>query len=370
MFAATGLALVSVALCFAALGRRFDEDGGPVVYARAAFGETASFLVGWVAYVSALASTSAVTAGVVASVAPGLGLAGVVAERSAAALTVALLALLCLAGIRISARTWTTLTVLKLLPLLALVAAFAALGVPQAAARPPDVAGGGSLLHAALTAAFTYQGFEVVPVIAGQVRAPERAVPRATVWSLVLAAALYVVIQAACVLALPALATSSAPLSETAAIIGGPSLAALVSAGAVVSTVAICFAMMVVTPRYLSALAKADALAFHLDRMAPNGVPQRALAVTWLLVTILVLSVGRAQLFVLSGLAVQMQYMVSAMALGTLARRRAFGLTWREGRLAVPAMLVGLALAAGATTREWLVTAAFVVLGVLLRRVR
>jgi hypothetical protein len=104
--------------------------------------------------------------------------------------------------------------------------------------------------------------------------------------------------------------------------------------------------------------------------MAPNGVPQRALGVTWLLVTILVLSVGRAQLFVLSGLAVQMQYVVSALALGVLARRRAFGLTWREGRLAVPAMIVGLALAAGATTQEWLVTAAFVVLGVLLRAVR
>jgi amino acid transporter len=371
VFAATGLALVSVALCFAALGRRFDEDGGPVVYARAAFGETASFLVGWVAYVSALASTSAVTAGVVASVAPGLGLAGIVAERGAAALTVALLALLCLAGIRVSARTWTALTVLKMLPLLALVAAFAAQGVPQAAAAPPSGAGGGaSLLHAALTAAFTYQGFEIVPVVAGQVRSPERVVPRATVWSLVIAAALYVVIQAACVFALPALATTSAPLSDTAAVIGGPSLASLVSAGAIVSTVAICFAMMVVTPRYLSALAKGDALAFHLDRMAPNGVPQRALGVTWLLVTILVLSVGRAQLFVLSGLAVQMQYVVSALALGVLARRRAFGLTWREGRLAVPAMIVGLALAAGATTQEWLVTAAFVVLGVLLRAVR
>ena len=46
VFALTGLALLPAALTFATLGRRFDEDGGPVVFARAAFGERVSFLVG------------------------------------------------------------------------------------------------------------------------------------------------------------------------------------------------------------------------------------------------------------------------------------------------------------------------------------
>src|SRR5512133_1498039 len=59
VFVATGLALLPTALTFARLGSRFDEDGGPIVFARAAFGERVSFLVGWVAYVSALFSTSA-----------------------------------------------------------------------------------------------------------------------------------------------------------------------------------------------------------------------------------------------------------------------------------------------------------------------
>src|SRR5512147_279266 len=53
VFVCTGLALLPAAACFAALGRRFDEDGGPVVFARAAFGPRVSFLVGWIAYVSA-----------------------------------------------------------------------------------------------------------------------------------------------------------------------------------------------------------------------------------------------------------------------------------------------------------------------------
>src|SRR5512145_3197168 len=58
VFVATGLALLPAALTFARLGSRFDEDGGPVVFERAAFGEPVAFVVGWVAYVSAVFSTS------------------------------------------------------------------------------------------------------------------------------------------------------------------------------------------------------------------------------------------------------------------------------------------------------------------------
>jgi amino acid transporter len=44
VFVATGLALLPAAATFAILGRRFDVDGGPVVFARAAFGERVAFL--------------------------------------------------------------------------------------------------------------------------------------------------------------------------------------------------------------------------------------------------------------------------------------------------------------------------------------
>ena len=80
---------------------------------------------------------------------------------------------------------------------------------------------------AALVATFTYQGFEIVPVLAGQARRPAFSVPLATVGSLVIAAVLYVVLQAACAAALPHLASSPAPLVEAAAVYGGPGLAAL-----------------------------------------------------------------------------------------------------------------------------------------------
>ncbi|MCS6902110.1 MAG: amino acid permease, partial [Myxococcales bacterium] len=60
---AVALALLPVAFTFAELGRRFPEDGGPILYARAAFGDDAAFLVGWISYLSATASTAAVISG-------------------------------------------------------------------------------------------------------------------------------------------------------------------------------------------------------------------------------------------------------------------------------------------------------------------
>ncbi|HKC13668.1 MAG TPA: amino acid permease, partial [Vicinamibacteria bacterium] len=93
VFAVTGLALLPVALAFAVLGRRFDEDGGPVVFARAAFGDFASFLVGWVAYVSAFLSASAVMVGLTNATAPSLGLTSPLALRLSATALVTILAL-------------------------------------------------------------------------------------------------------------------------------------------------------------------------------------------------------------------------------------------------------------------------------------
>ena len=116
VFALTALALVPVALVFAALGRRFDEDGGPVLFARAAFGELFSFLVGWLAYVSAILSASAVMFGLASALAPVLGFQAPLPFRLACAVLVTGLCLVVASGISISAFTWTALTVLKLLP--------------------------------------------------------------------------------------------------------------------------------------------------------------------------------------------------------------------------------------------------------------
>jgi amino acid transporter len=367
-FALTGLALVPVAFAFAVLGRRFDADGGPVVFARAAFGERASFLVGWVAYVSAFLSTAAVVAGLSQALAPSLGLEGPLGQRALASALVTVLAGIVASGIRVSARAWTGLTVLKLLPLAALLLAFLTLSGPSpmaAVARAPDTA----WLRAGLTVMFAYQGFEIVPVIAGQVRSSERSVPLATVGSLLVAVLLYVGLVWACVAALPELATSAAPLAASAGIWGGPGLSRWVGAGTSVSALGICLGMMVTTPRYLSALASGERTLLGLDGMSPAGVPVRALAVTWGLVLLFVNLGDLSELFALSSIAVLMQYGVTAAALAALSWRRERGLRPPHALLAVPTLMLGLTLVAfGATLREAATTALTVVAGLVLLR--
>jgi APA family basic amino acid/polyamine antiporter len=362
VFALTGLALLPAALTFATLGRRFDEDGGPVVFARAAFGERVSFLVGWVAYVSALFSASAVVVGLTRATLPALGVATGLAARAAPAVLVTLLAAVVASGVRLSARVWTSLTALKLAPLVLLVGALAlAWGrLPAPAAATPSF----GWLRAVLVVVFTCQGFEIVPVIAGQVRASSRAVPFATVGSLVAAMALYLALVLACVTALPALSSSAAPLADAAGVLGGAGLARLVVAGTSVSALGIAFGMIVTSPRYLSALASGERTLFNLDRTSPSGVPMRALGVTWLIVAAIVSLGELGELFALSSIAVLMQFGTSALALLVLALRRERGLRPHQAWPAIPTLAVAAALvASGATVLEARVAAGALVLG-------
>src|SRR5437764_3602848 len=48
-----------IILCFAEVGSRFDETGGPYTYARAAFGPTVAFEVGWLGWLARLTAFAA-----------------------------------------------------------------------------------------------------------------------------------------------------------------------------------------------------------------------------------------------------------------------------------------------------------------------
>jgi amino acid transporter len=180
---------------------------------------------------------------------------------------------------------------------------------------------------------------------------------------------LYLALVLACVTALPALASSPAPLAETAGVLGGAGFARLVAVGTSVSALGISFGMMVTTPRYLSALAAGERRLFELERVSAGGVPQRALFVTWLVVATIVSLGELGQLFALSSIAVLMQFGTSALSLVVLAARRERGLRPLDAWPAVPTLAVACALVAtGATTREAVVAASAVLLGLGLLR--
>lgn len=365
VYAVTAAVLAPVGAVYATLGARFDADGGPYLWARAAFGPAAAFAIGWIAYVSAVLSTAAVVAGLGHALAAACGLSGPGSERLLALATGGSLLALAAAGLRPSARIWSTLTVAKILPLLLLVGAFL-WRAPELTGGLPGALAAGGWGRAVLLAVFALQGFEIVPVPRGHARAGRWAVPGATLGALALAAALYAAIQAACVRAVPDLAGHASPLVAAAAGLGGGRLARIVAVGANVSAIGIAFGMAAMTPRYLVALASDDLgprLGPWLRAESRGQVPQRALAVTAGAVALLVCGRGLSGLFVLSGLAVLAQYAASALALAKLAWTRTHGLRRRDA-LWAPASTAAVAfMARGAQPGELAILAGVLAAG-------
>ncbi|MCU0681919.1 MAG: APC family permease [Polyangiaceae bacterium] len=389
-FALTALALVPTALCFAQLGRLFPQDGGPVVYARAAFGPRPGFLVGWVAYVGALFSSASIVVGLTRALLEPLGFGTPMALRASSALLTFALAGLAAVGLRPSARVWSALTLLKLAPLVALVAVAAAAGFVLApvAGLPipaPDLGGAPAgensnnigVLNAVadvnwgralLAAVFPLQGFEIVPVTAGRARGP-REVSAAVLLTLGVSALLYVAVQAACDAALGArLATSAEPVVEAAGAFGGAWLGRLVRGGVNVSALGVAFGYLVMTPRYLSALAAGGELSAGWAEEDMRAVPRRAHWVTAALVAALVASFGTSfdDLLTMASVAVLAQYGATALALVVIAGRGP-GSAWRGGLVAVPALVLAVGLVLGASWQEWATGALVVAAGALLR---
>lgn len=368
-FAATALLLAPVAWTYGRLGSAYPEDGGPYVWAREALGARFGFGVGFITYVSAVLSTSAVVSGLGQYLAPQLGFDAPLGRGVFQALCALMLAAVSLLGLRPSAWVWSALTLLKLLPL-----AFLALWAGhELGTREPPLPelrlSPESLARAALIAVFPLQGFEIVPVPAGEVRGGARTVFAATLGALALSAALYVLLQLGCVMAVPRLGESPAPIVAAGAVATAGRGTAWFESGANISAIGIAFGMFAMTPRYLSALGTPELLGSALSHER-RGVPVLALAVTTLAVLMLVSISSLGGLFVLSSLAVLLQYGVSAVALFRLAGRRSRGLGGVDRALAPLSLLSIAALAHAAEWAEIAVLTGILLLGLALVRGR
>ena len=115
-----GACVFVVLLCFAEVGSRFDDAGGPYLYAREAFGPIVGFQVGWLLLVSRLLACAAALNILIVYV--GV-LAPPVATPAGRALTMtgamALATAINVTGVRMAAWTTNVFTVAKLLPLAA-----------------------------------------------------------------------------------------------------------------------------------------------------------------------------------------------------------------------------------------------------------
>jgi amino acid transporter len=255
-FAVTAVLLAPIALCFAEASSSRDRAGGPSLYAQEAFGPTAGFAIGWLCWIVEIVSWAAISAGISEYAVPFWpALAAPWAGKLVAGTSIVALGVVNLYGARPGARISVFLTGAKLLPLIALALA----GLPRLASahwRPFAPHGWSPLPAACFLAYFAFQGFEVVPVPAGEARDPARDAPFAVLVSLALAAALYVLVQAAALAVVPNLAGAKTPLADAGLVLFGPMGRSLIAAGALVSMLGFTAGCALGGPRYLVGLAE------------------------------------------------------------------------------------------------------------------
>lgn len=349
-FGLTGVLLTAVALCFAEVSSRYDRAGGPYLYAGDAFGPAAGYGIGWMCWATQILSLAAVADGIALYLAhfdPRLASPWVV--KGTAGVVILAMGAVNYRGVKLGAWTSNFFTAAKLIPL----GLFVAVGLWNLDAsrfRPFAPQGWGSLGPACFLAYFAFQGFEVVPVPAGEVERPHRSVPLAVLFAMALSTVLYMLVQAAAVGTHPGLAGSERPLAEAAGRLLGPAGAALIVAGAALSMTGFCAGASLGGPRYLVALAQDGHLpALFAQRHPKFGTPHRAVGLTALLSCAAALLLDFNSLVDIGNVVVCAQYLATCAALPVLRRRSRAAPGFRvPGGLALPALGIAATLWLGA----------------------
>ncbi|WP_027485033.1 amino acid permease [Rhodanobacter sp. OR87] len=269
MWVAAGVLTLIGALCYAELGARRPHAGGSYVYLREAFGPLAGFLFGWTMLLVIYSGSSAAVATIFASYTAALfGLP----SAWALPLTVGGLVFVSainLFGIRLGAQIQNLFALLKLLAVAVLVAcglflAGAGAGHGQLLAADPARQGVG-FIGAALPVLFAYSGFTYLNNLAGEVREPQRTLPRALALGMGLVIVAYALVNVAylAVLGHAGLAASTAPAADVMQQVAGPVGAKLIALGVAISTLGFCNITLVAGARVLQVMG-ADGLFFRV----------------------------------------------------------------------------------------------------------
>ena len=222
---AAGLVAMLGALCFAELGALLPHAGGEYVYLRTAYGEIPGFLFACNAFVLGGAAVAAYGAAVAIFVSDihridvrwyqhTLHLLGFtwnfelgMRQLIAVGVIAVFAAINCL-GVMLGGRVQTVLTVTKAAAILLVAGGVFAFGETGdwsnlragAGGANGGLAGFGGAMFAALWA---YSGWQFLPMAAGEVREPQRNLPRAIVGGALLVLALYLTVNTAYLYALP-----------------------------------------------------------------------------------------------------------------------------------------------------------------------
>jgi basic amino acid/polyamine antiporter, APA family len=291
---AGGVLALLGAFIYAELAALRPEVGGQYAYIREAFHPLVAFLYGWALLLVTQTGGMAAVAVTFARYFRELTGTGLTEGGIAVAALLVLTAVNCL-GVRSGSNVQSALMVAKIAAIVGLVAvgftAAPAVAPAVEPARPgTDVT---SLLAALVPVLFAYGGWQTASFVAGEMKRPERDLPRGLLIGVVGVVLLYLSVNVVCVRVLgPAgLAEATAPASEVMRRALGEPGARAIAVGIAISTLGFLSQGMLTAPRVYFAMAK-DGLFFpgvaYVDPQ--RRVPSVAIAVQGLVASVIALS--------------------------------------------------------------------------------
>ena len=320
-FVACALVVMLIILCFAEVGSRFEETGGPYLYAREAFGPAVAFEVGWLIWLARLTAFAAncnlminylsffwapANTGIIRA----LIIIGVVT-----ALTV-----LNVLGVRQAAVASNIFTIGKLLPMLVFIGVGVFFLNSSAFALGPRPATG-PFSQSVLLLLYAFTGFEMAVIPAGEIKNPQKDLPRALLIAMAVIATTYILIQVVCIGTLPDLAKSTKPLADAGLKFMGTTGAAIISAGAIISVAGNLNITVLSASRVPYAIAEQQQLPAVFARVHRRFfTPHISIVVTTALMLVLTLKSSFVAALTISTIARLVAYAVTCAALPVLRR--------------------------------------------------
>lgn len=279
--------MICGALCYAELAVRFPEAGGEYVYLRQGYGGRAAFLYGWMSAAvmdPGLAAVLAVGATSYVHALMPLGPHGSTWVPVAILLCLAVVNLL---GTRLSGNVMTAVNLLKITVLFGLVGwAITAEGGSLAHLLPlaERRAGSGPLLPAVagalVSAFFSFGGWWEAGKLAGEIRDPEKNLPRAFTCGVLLVTGVYLLISFAFLYVLPLekIVSNTAFVAQLGGALFGRAGAQVLSACVLLSVLGGLLALTMTAPRAYYAMARDGAFFPAFARLHPRfGTPAHAI---------------------------------------------------------------------------------------------
>jgi len=321
LWIAGGLLSLAGALTMAELAAAYPQTGGAYIYLRRAFGPRWAFVFGW-AELWVIRPTGAAGIAVVFAAHLATILPGVPARAIAAAALVAVYALN-YRSVVASGHTQTVMTVFKVLAL-ALIASLALVRGGDAASAAPLVVGPAMWSVALVAILWTYDGWSEVTYVAGEVRDPQRALPRSLILGTLAVTALYLLVNAAVLRMLtPAeRAADPAVVAQLARRVAGNAGAAFTAALVLVSTFGSLLGGAVTTPRLFFAMGRDGTFFRRLGDVHPRfGTPGPAILLICGVAVVYVLTQSFTAIVANFVFVMWMFYALTGVALLVLRRR-------------------------------------------------